>query len=71
MPRPEPRIFRVVYGGVCEAWVEVQHNTITRVLSATAHDLIGHSVTELPAPRYYEAKLMAGEEVPGAVQQWR
>jgi hypothetical protein len=55
------RVYRIVYDGVCEIWVEAEHNTITKILSATADSrLIGRDISELPAPRYFESKLMAG-----------
>lgn len=53
-----PRVYRVVYGGVCEVWVEVENNVITKVLAATAGALHGQRVDDLPAPRYSEVTLL-------------
>lgn len=69
------RIYRIVYGGVCEIWVEAENNRITKIIAATGDsNLIGRDVSELPAPRYFESKLMAGyaddepEPMPGTIE---
>lgn len=52
-------LYRIVYQGVAEIWVEAQGQTITRVLSASAGGLAGKQLDDLPTPAYVEAKLMA------------
>jgi len=54
-------IYRIVYGGVCEILVEVEQHQITKILAATGDMfLIGRDLSELPAPGYVEARLVAG-----------
>jgi hypothetical protein len=53
-------IYRLVYGGVCEIWVDVCNGQITKVIAANAStSLLGKQLEELPNPRDVEAKLVA------------
>jgi hypothetical protein len=55
-------VHRIVYGGICEIWVESDGRTITKILATTADSsLVGKQLDGLPTPTYVESKLLAGE----------